>query len=824
MKRSVSLAAFAAAAGTTLSLLAAGPIAGPVTPLDELPPDLKAPSPRANELVPMALPLRTMIDPAAFARLTPIHQSMLNRVAHTGLSGPVVACFEPSTSPEVMDAFNRAIFGFADRYTEGPRWEVTATNGPTGVLGDPITLTYSFIPDGTIIPNGVGEGEGPSNLFERMNGIYGNQATWQAHYHAIFARWGELTGVTYVFEPNDDGSPLVSNSGQLGVRGDLRLGGKFIDGNSGILAYNYYPDSGDMVIDTGDNFFENLNNNSLRLRNVLAHEHGHGMGQPHVCPIIQTKLMEPFVSTAYDGPRHDDVRSAHRMYGDAFEPNDTNATATPLGLIPNTSDRNIGTVPGAPIANGSIASIHRADDADFYSFSTSNPVIVRIAVTPVGLVYEDAPQNCDGFNGRCCFGTFTDSLAMADLAFEIINSSGSVIASSNFFGPGETESTVAALPAAGLYRLRVISAVPPEQPQLYTASITTSSAGAGLELASVTTPPEEILPATPISFFAQAVVLGASQSNVRMNLSWRASPTASFQTVPMSIVLGNLYQAQVPAAPCGSQLQYFITGSVLGTSTTRRLPQDANSYFTATVGTPVTIFSDSMEFDAGWTVSGDAQTGQWVLGEPLGTGAQPEFDVSPDPAQNCFFTGQGTNPASLGEADVDNGTTILTSPVFSAVGIARPTLNYWRWYDNARGASPNNDIFTVELSSDNGATWVLAETAGPATDNVGGWKFRRIPLSSVSGLLITSTMRVRFSASDLGAGSIVEAAVDEVSLTGLVCDRACPADWNNDGGVDGDDVIAFFAAWDAGNADFNNDGGTDGDDVIAFFGRWDAGC
>ncbi|MFZ4574044.1 MAG: hypothetical protein ACOYN0_06580, partial [Phycisphaerales bacterium] len=41
----------------------------------------------------------------------------------------------------------------------------------------------------------------------------------------------------------------------------------------------------------------------------------------------------------------------------------------------------------------------------------------------------------------------------------------------------------------------------------------------------------------------------------------------------------------------------------------------------------------------------------------------------------------------------------------------------------------------------------------------------------------------------------------------------CPADFNHDSGVDGDDVIAFFGAWDAGDisADFNGDGGVDGD-------------
>jgi len=52
----------------------------------------------------------------------------------------------------------------------------------------------------------------------------------------------------------------------------------------------------------------------------------------------------------------------------------------------------------------------------------------------------------------------------------------------------------------------------------------------------------------------------------------------------------------------------------------------------------------------------------------------------------------------------------------------------------------------------------------------------------------------------------------------------CSADWNNDGGVDGDDIIAYFADWDANQADYDGSGGTDGDDVIAFFADWDAGC
>ncbi len=53
----------------------------------------------------------------------------------------------------------------------------------------------------------------------------------------------------------------------------------------------------------------------------------------------------------------------------------------------------------------------------------------------------------------------------------------------------------------------------------------------------------------------------------------------------------------------------------------------------------------------------------------------------------------------------------------------------------------------------------------------------------------------------------------------------CPADFNQDGGIDGADVDAFFAAWEGGvcDADVNADGGVDGTDVDTFYAAWEAG-
>jgi hypothetical protein len=65
--------------------------------------------------------------------------------------------------------------------------------------------------------------------------------------------------------------------------------------------------------------------------------------------------------------------------------------------------------------------------------------------------------------------------------------------------------------------------------------------------------------------------------------------------------------------------------------------------------------------------------------------------------------------------------------------------------------------------------------------------------------------------------------IDDISMEEVI--NPCAADFNQDGGVDGADVGAFFAAWEQGDAvaDVNSDGGVDGSDVEAFFAQWEAG-
>jgi serralysin len=135
-------------------------------------------------------------------------------------------------------------------------WLRTASGLRSG-NGEPATLTWSFVPDGREVPSNTFGSLGPSNLIAFLDSEFGTdpnepddltQRPWFNFFSDSFGRWSELSGATYVYEPNDDSAPHVTNNGVLGVRGDLRIAGAGIDLASGTLAFNYFPDDGDMVL------------------------------------------------------------------------------------------------------------------------------------------------------------------------------------------------------------------------------------------------------------------------------------------------------------------------------------------------------------------------------------------------------------------------------------------------------------------------------------------------------------------------------------------------------------------------------------------------
>lgn len=698
----------------------------------------------------------------AFDSMRPVHQRALVRLVERRLSGEEVAafCFGPGTPQETIDAFDAAIFGpIGLRFQQTNRWSVTATNPGPLAQGQPTTLTYSFVPDGTSIPDG-GFGPGISDLQAFLNARYSNNpATWKALYAQVLARWSQLGKVTYVLENNDDGSMLNTLPGALGVRGDLRFGGMALDGASNVLAYNYFPNDGDMVLDTSDTFFNNTNNSSRRLRNVLAHEHGHGLGMLHVCPINQTKLMEPNVTTSFDGPQFDDILNMQRHYGDTIEPNDTSATATVISNL-STTTNTIGQI-----------SIDDNGDMDYFRVDiAAAPRLLTVTARPLGTSYNETGQSP---NGSCGAGTSFNPLTVNNLIVDLMASNGtSILATADVTGVGEAEVLNEVVQSTGTYYVRVrggnINNI-----QGYQLEYRLTNGPATF----ITTPngvPTTLVSGQTSTFNVRVQTLGETLVGTPQ-LNYRSQGSGAFTSVPMTLVSGDQYTATLPAFLCVNNPQFFLSAQS-SSSGTNRVPTGTTN-FSATLGTMTTIFSDDCEQQRGWTtgVVGDtASSGAWNWANPSGT-TSSSVQVQPENTNSgslCYFTGASGPGAAVGDADVDGGFTTLVSPTINCSGYADAVISYARWYTNSSGANPNQDTFRIDVSVDGGNNWVRGETVGP-TGTGPGWVMSGFKLLDL-GLTPTSQVVLRFIADDAEPGSIVEAAIDDVTVVGRLCSDPPP--------------------------------------------------
>ena len=331
--------------------------------------------------------------------------------------------------------------------------------------------------------------------------------------------------------------------------------------------------------------------------------------------------------------------------------------------------------------------------------------------------------------------------------------------------------------------------------------------------------PTQLDPNTPAPVTIQVTEdFGAyDHDSVRLNYSLNAG---SFVEVVMPDQGTDTYTANLPGADCFDTFDYFASATT----------DDGNQISTETVhalvaGDKITAVDYDGETNAGWTVgdTGDnATTGVWNRMDPIATDAQPEDDASTD-GVNTWVT-DGRSDGGLGTYDVDGGKTTVKSPVYDLAALADPYLGVWVWYSNNTGADPNNDIFRIDFSANGGTSWTNAKTLGPADEfSNGGWFYHEIRVADV--VTPGASFRARFVADDPASGSIIEAAVDELIVLDYDC-NSCVADFNSDGSVNTQDVLAFLNAWSAGDssADINGDGTVNTQDVLAFLNLWSAGC
>ena len=274
----------------------------------------------------------------------------------------------------------------------------------------------------------------------------------------------------------------------------------------------------------------------------------------------------------------------------------------------------------------------------------------------------------------------------------------------------------------------------------------------------------------------------------------------SFASVPMTATATpNQYLGYIPAQQACSQVGYYIYARD-SVGNTKTAPATAPaSLYTFSIGYEL-VFTDDFETNKGWTagVTGDdATTGVWERCDPEVTDAQPGDDNTPSPGVNAYITDCAAG-TSQGSYDIDGGKTTLLSPVLDLSDLTAATVAYYRWYSNDTGAEPGTDYWVVDVSDDNGATWVSLENT-----NVSDRSWRRMQFSIGSYIDLTTQVRFRFIASDEDPGSLVEAGLDDFSITGCeeTGDTLAPSvtvlDPNGGESLIGGNGAEFEIAWSA---------------------------
>lgn len=211
------------------------------------------------------------------------------------------------------------------------------------------------------------------------------------------------------------------------------------------------------------------------------------------------------------------------------------------------------------------------------------------------------------------------------------------------------------------------------------------------------------------------------------------------------------------------------TGTVTPTPITRTPTPITPTPPTVTVSpTPGgVVFSDNFETNKGWAVNPDgsdtATLGQWERGDPEATDYNgPKQLGTTVSGSNDLVTGRLVG-SGVGSYDIDGGVTSVRSPSISLPSSGNLTLSFRYYLAHASNAT-SADYLRVTIVSDDPTQprkTTVFEKLGAASDVDASWQPATVNLSTYAG----QTIRIQIEAADAGTASLVEAAVDDVTVT-----------------------------------------------------------
>lgn len=284
-------------------------------------------------------------------------------------------------------------------------------------------------------------------------------------------------------------------------------------------------------------------------------------------------------------------------------------------------------------------------------------------------------------------------------------------------------------------------------------------------------------------------------------------------SVPMTPGPGSLAVASFPTLnSCDASVLYYVSvQNELGETDVSPSGAPAVAYQARMDNASEVLFASDMSASDGWkySQSSDLTSGGWKGASIYTVGRfAPESDF--DGTGKCAVTGP-----SIG-ADIDGGSSIVTSPNIS-IGLAGdPVLSFAAWYADT---NPAPGSMSVEYWTDVERFWKTLDLIEP-TD---GWEMRVYRLAPIVGS--AGTLRVRFIGTDNPNQAIVEAGVDRFRVEEMVCPR-CRGDLDGNGVVDADDLdqLLRLLGGDDLSADLNADGSVDAADMLLLVGAMGGPC
>ncbi|WFE50725.1 M14 family metallopeptidase [Micromonospora sp. WMMD1155] len=179
-------------------------------------------------------------------------------------------------------------------------------------------------------------------------------------------------------------------------------------------------------------------------------------------------------------------------------------------------------------------------------------------------------------------------------------------------------------------------------------------------------------------------------------------------------------------------------------------------------GGGTTVWSDTFETATGWTVNPSgtdtATVGAFERGTAQATTSSGAKQLTPYAGSNDLVTGRLAGSAA-GDYDVDGGVTSARSPAVTLPSSGTLTLSL-AWY-LAHGSNASSADYLRVSVVHNGGTTALLTQAGAATNRNGSWAVASLNLSPYAG----QSVRILVEAADASGASLVEAAVDNVTIT-----------------------------------------------------------